>query len=188
MKKEAEGLRRHLIRGIEVQVTGIGARRTQSDLQEFFHRQRPSLLIFTGTAGQLDPALELGEIVFPEAWRVEGGPVYSCHPGLVERLRERGWKVSGLGLTVSSPVIRPHKRRELFERTGARICDMEAAVTLEVAARHQVPVLAPKIVADTASSGIFAFWSRLDANLKLLAAYLEELLAALEDPRHRGVF
>jgi len=161
-------------------VTGLGAHRTRKSLETTFQSKSPSLLIFTGTAGQLDPSLELGQVIFPQKWCLEDGSCFPADAELTSMLREGdGWEIEGSGLTVSTAVLRAKSRLALYRKSGARICDMESAVALEVASRYGVPCLAPKIVSDTAQSGISAFWREFDSNMDQLAKYLEKLVAAL---------
>ena len=90
-----------------------------------------------------------------------------------------GWEIEGCGLTLSTAVLRTKSRLALYRKFGARICDMESVFALQVASRYGVPCLAPKIVSDTAQSGISAFWREFDSNMDQLAKYLDKLVAAL---------
>ncbi len=182
LQREVATLRQHLRANCEFVVTGVGARRTRAQLEKHFRAQAPSLFIFTGTAGQLDPALTMGQVVCPEAWCRKSGDCFPSDTELVERLRGLGWEIAGRGLTVSFPVVRAQSRRKLHQRFGACICDLEAAAALEVAAAFQIPCLAPKVVSDTSASGLPAFWSHFDANLRARAKYLDRLLASV-NPR-----
>ena len=178
LKKESSALRGRLGLDCQFLVTGLGAGRTRQSLQRHFESHLPSLFIFTGTAGQLDPALEMGAVILPEEWCLEDGSCFPMDAGIVSALRESGnVKISGRGLTVSAPVVRAKSRRALFQRYGAHICDMESAIALELAHRHSVPCLAPKIISDTAGSGLFAFWKSFDRNMDVLARYVEDLVS-----------
>ena len=179
LQREVAALRRHLETDCSFLVTGVGARRTRARLEKHFRAQTPSLFIFTGTAGQLDPALSMGQVVCPEAWCRKSGDCFPADAKLIAGLRGLGWEIAGRGLTVSFPVVRARSRRRLHQRFGACICDMEAAAALEVAAAFRIPCLAPKVVSDTAASGLLAFWSHFDANLRALAEYLQRLLASV---------
>ena len=121
----------------------------------------------------------MGQVVCPEAWCRKSGDCFSADAKLLAGLRGLGWEIAGRGLTVSFPVVRARSRRKLHKRFGACICDMEAAAALEVAAAFRIPCLAPKVVSDTAASGLLAFWSHFDANLRALAEYLQRLLASV---------
>lgn len=179
LKKESSALRGRLGLDCQFLVTGLGARRTRQSLQKQFESHVPSLFIFTGTAGQLDPALAIGEVILPQEWCLEDGSCFPVDAGIASALRESG-KISGRGLTVSAPVVRARSRRALYRKHGAQICDMESAVALELAHKYSVPCLAPKIVSDTAGSGLTAFWKSFDRNMDVLARYVEELMICLE--------
>lgn len=184
LDKEVEILRRRLGQRYQYLVTGMGRRRTESSLSGHLQSHQPSLLIFTGTAGQLDPTLEMGQVVFPEIWCLQDGPCFPADPDWVGKLRERGWDVSGRGLTVTFPVARRQVRLELHQKLAASVCDMEAAVALRAASDFGVPCLAPKVIADTAQSALVAFWTHFEANMSKLADYLGRLLPEIEAISH----
>jgi len=181
LKKETSALRGRLRLNCQFLVTGLGARRTRQSLQKQFESHVPSLFIFTGTAGQLDPALAIGEVILPQEWCLEDGSCFPVDAGIASALRGSG-KISGRGLTVSAPVVRAGSRWALYRKYGAHICDMESAVALELAHKHSVPCLAPKIVSDTAGSGLFAFWKSFDRNMDVLALYVEDLVRMMHEP------
>lgn len=177
LKKESSALRRRLQLDCQFLGTGLGAERTKRSLEIAFQSQLPSLFIFTGTAGQLDPSLKIGEVILPEEWCLEDGSCFRTDPGVRAMLKKSGdWGISGRGLTVSTPVLRGKSRLKLYRKYGARICDMESAIALQVAGQYAVPCLAPKIVSDTVDSGLSAFWKSFDRNMDELARYLENLL------------
>ena len=179
MKKELEVLRCRLDANVDYLVTGLGGSRTSRRLEKSFETLRPPLFIFTGTAGQLSPLLQMGEVVFPQAWYREDGSHFPSDPGYVQMLSEKKWTISGNGLTARKPVLKSATRRQLYEKWNALICDMESAWVLETTARFQVPCLAFKVISDTAESGIFTYWSRFDEVMNSLADYLERLLTDL---------
>ena len=181
LKKESSALRGRLGLNCQFLATGLGARRTRQSLQRQFESHVPSLFIFTGTAGQLDPTLAIGEVILPEEWCFEDGSCFPVDVGIVSALRGSG-KISGRGLTVSAPVVRAKSRWDLYRIHGAQICDMESAVALELANNHSVPCLAPKIVSDTAGSGLTAFWKSFDQNMDVLARYVEDLVRSVRHP------
>jgi nucleoside phosphorylase len=184
LKKESTALQRRLQVDCRFLVTGLGAHRTRKSLEGAFQSEPPSLLIFTGTAGQLDPSLELGQVVFPQEWCLKDGSCFPADAELTSLLREGGgWEIEGCGLTVSTAVLRAKTRLALYRKFGARICDLESALALQVATKYGVPCLAPKIVSDTAQSGISAFWREFDSNMDQLAKYLDKLVAAISKGR-----
>ena len=180
LKQESTALQGRLQVDCRFLVTGLGVHRTRKSLENTFQSEPPSLLIFTGTAGQLDPSLRIGQVIFPQEWCLEDGFCFSADAELTSTLREGdGWEIEGCGLTVSTAVLRAESRLALYRKFGARICDMESAIALQVASGYGVPCLAPKIVSDTAQSGISALWREFDSNMDQLAKYLDKLIAAL---------
>ena len=85
-------------------------------------------------------------------------------------------RISGAGVTVRIPVIKKQARERLYRSQGASICDMESAAVLELAEAHGVPAVAPKVVSDTAETGILGFRREFEANMARLSEYLDGLL------------
>ncbi len=176
MSREAEALGRALPH-LEVVATGLGIQRSVPSLLARFRRSKPSLLIFTGSASQLDLSLRMRDVVLPEGWLLEpDGPRFSCHAPSLERLRERGLETARAALTLSRPVLKAEQRGELHETTGAVIYDTVSAAVVRVAHTSEVPCITPKIVANTTRSGLTAFWSKLERNLEPLAEYLQRVV------------
>lgn len=180
MKKEAKGLRKHLGDEYAVVVTGMGPDRTLANLEQVFESAKPSVMVFTGMAGQLDPRVELGQFVFPETWKFESGTEFNVEPFVRNYLRGLGWDISGTGVTVRSPVARKQHRRRLYEKSGAKVCDMESAAAMMIAKAYGVKCVAPKVVSDTAKSGMLALYRYFDRNVEILAERIKELANHLE--------
>jgi nucleoside phosphorylase len=165
---------------LAILTSGIGRRATRRRLEQRFRQTpRPRILLFTGTAGQLDSQLTMGSVLCPEEWVTEEGAVERVCPALIAVLAKRGRRIEGRGITVTCPVLRASARARLHADTGARICDMEAAEALSVAAAFGVPALAVKVVSDTGDAGPFAFWKHFDHNMQLLAVELREWISCL---------
>ena len=179
MEKEVAILQQSLPFRCQYLVTGMGIPRTGAVLSDFFHSRKPSLLIFTGTAGQLDPKLEMGEVVFPEAWHFQDGSCFWSDLPLVASLRQSGWLISGRGLTVIRPVVRRQARLDLHRKFGASVCDMEAAAALKTASAFGVPCLALKVISDTSSSALVSFWTHFHTNMLKLSECLKRLIPVL---------
>lgn len=176
MKKESKILRERLGSRCTHLVTGLGMNRTRATLESYLRTHSPSILVFTGTAGQLDPGLKMGDVVFPRQWCLQTGGCFESDPALVAFLRKRRVRISGAGVTVRIPVIKKQDRERLYRSQGASICDMESAAVLELARSHGVPAVAPKVVSDTAETGILGFRREFESNVARLSEYLDGLL------------
>ena len=183
LEKESSALRQRLKLDCEFLVTGLGAARTRDALENHFRLHVPSLFVFTGNAGQLDPNLTVGQVIVPEKWCKEDGSCFSVDAGILSAFRDAGdTRIFGRGLTVSSPVVRAKARRALYHKFKARVCDMESAIALEVAREYSVPCLAPKIISDTADSGLSSFWTNFNQNMDILAQHIEDLISCALHP------
>ncbi|RPI28802.1 MAG: hypothetical protein EHM61_03855 [Acidobacteria bacterium] len=183
LKRETDSIKDLLPRHVELLTTGVGSRHTRKILIRRLQRSpAPGVLVFTGTAGQLDPACAMGTVVCPERWLIDDDKTTGQISGdLMERLRARGWVIAGSGLTVSLPVMRASSRLDLFQRTGAAICDMEAAAALQVAAQFGIPALAVKVISDGGDCDFLDFYRNLNKNLHSLGLYLQRLLQELTE-------
>jgi adenosylhomocysteine nucleosidase len=106
-------------------------------------------------AGGLDPTLDAGAILLPTevigsdrqsfntapAWRDR----LSCAVAAFAPVR------SGRLLTTPRAIGSVADKAELFRTTGAAAVDMESAAVGEVAARHQLPFIAVRVVVDSAT-------------------------------------
>ena len=176
MNKEAEALQKCIGSSVEVTATGVGVRRSVPFLLRVFRESRPSLLIFTGSASQLDMTLHMSDIVMPREWCFENGRCTACDAGFLKRVQSSGWPTVARGISLDRPVLKAAQRESLFESTGGVVYDSVSAAVLRAAHTEGVPFLAPKIVSHTVGSGLTTFWNRLDRNIAPLGEYLSKLL------------
>lgn len=180
LKKEVKALRSKLGDRHRYAVTGLGTDPTSRNLAKALCDLRPHVVLFTGMAGQLRESVQLSQICFPRRWRMESGIEFEIPEEMTAYLAEKGWDIRGTGLTVQAPVVKKEARDRLFQETGAEICDMESAAAMMVCAAHSIPCVAPKIVSDTADSGMLAFYRRFDENMLRLTEFLGPLASDLE--------
>lgn len=169
MSKEAEALQAALAGRFAVHATGLGIKRTVPALLRLFEKEKPSLLLFTGSVGQLDLSLNMGDVVAPASWLFQDGPAFDCDADSASKLRGRGWSIAGRGLTLDQAVLKKEVRAALHQSSGAVVYDTVTAAALRICQTSGVPCLTPKIVASTAQSGLLAFWGNLEKNIRPLA-------------------
>jgi adenosylhomocysteine nucleosidase len=114
-----------------------------------------SALITFGLAGGLDPALKAGSVVLPrELISPEGKRYAACASwrewvaAAVSPLRA---VTEGNLLTSAQAIDTPAEKAAAFQGTGASAVDMESAAVAEVAARHNLPFIAVRVIVDTAA-------------------------------------
>ncbi|MDO4680185.1 MAG: 5'-methylthioadenosine/adenosylhomocysteine nucleosidase [Aerococcus sp.] len=136
--------------------------------------QQPDLLINTGSAGAVDPTLEVGDVVIGTETRhhdvdatafgmalgqVEGLPVtFPCDARYVDALAKTvkqgtaSQVVQGLIVSGDSFIANPAKVKWLQTHfQGAQCVEMEAASIGQVAHQFQIPYLVVRAISDTAS-------------------------------------
>jgi hypothetical protein len=118
-----------------------GERRTGSSEQGAGRKVRG--VILAGFAGALDPALKRGEIF------ITAGAEFLI-PLLAEADRPREAKLATVEKIAGTAVA----KKELYERTGAQLCDMEQAHVAEVAKKLGMPFIGIRIVSDTAQEDL----------------------------------
>ncbi|HEX3603363.1 MAG TPA: hypothetical protein VHU43_04675 [Steroidobacteraceae bacterium] len=114
-----------------------------------------SALITFGMAGGLDPALKAGSVVLPrELISPEGRRYLACASwrewvaAAVSPLRAVS---EGNLLTSARAIDTPAEKAAAFHETGAAAVDMESAAVAEVAAKHNLPFIAARVIVDTAA-------------------------------------
>jgi nucleoside phosphorylase len=100
-------------------------------------------VILLGFAGALNPALKRGEIF------ITAGAEYLL-PRLPEAERPRVAKLATVEKIAGTAVA----KKELFERTGAALCDMEQAHVAAVAQEFALPFIGVRIVSDEADEDL----------------------------------
>ncbi len=179
LREELNVLRGCLPENLQFLRTGLGWKCSRRRLQQRIRQSRPSAIIFGGTAGQLDPRIELGTVIFPERWCFGDGRCYEQSSELIPFLAARGFPAQGVGLTVSRPVLRKDRRLRLHEQSSALLCDMESAGILALAQELRVSTLALKVVSDTADSGIAGYWREFNSNMERLGKYLHKMIRVI---------
>lgn len=105
-----------------------------------------------GIAGALDPALEPGTLVIPEAVldMGAGGEAIATDQGWRSILSANASVVSGRLASVAAPVTTPDDKARLYGETGAVAVDMESAIAGRLAADKGLPFVAVRVIADDA--------------------------------------
>lgn len=109
------------------------------DMAEMF----PAVILSSGIAGALDPALQVGDVV------LDGDPA------VVERLRAilpEAVVGAVAGRDVMTPTVAG--KRALRAETGALAVDMESHVAARVAARHGLPFAAVRVISDSVEEAL----------------------------------
>jgi hopanoid-associated phosphorylase len=135
-------------------VSGIGRAAAEAAARSLVEAGVSALITF-GMAGGLDPALKPGSVVLPgEVISPEGKHYVAC----------RSWRervaaavsplctvTEGNLLTSAYAIDTPAEKAAAFHRTGAAAADMESSAVAEVAAQHNLPFIAARVIVDTAS-------------------------------------
>ena len=114
-----------------------------------------SALMTFGMAGGLDPKLTPGSVVIPcELLSSDGARYAACSAWREQVAAAVGpWcaVTEGNLLTSSHALETPADKAEAFRTTGAAAVDMESAVVAQIAAKHNLPFIAVRVIVDTAA-------------------------------------
>jgi adenosylhomocysteine nucleosidase len=114
-----------------------------------------SALMSVGLAGGLDPCLGAGTVVLPSEVISRDGVRFSTSVEWRERLgaaiAKRQPVVAGKLLTSTTAIGAAADKARAFRETGAVAVDMESLAIAEVAAAHDLPFIAVRVIVDTAA-------------------------------------
>jgi len=140
--------------GALLAVSGMGATKAAPAARRLVEAGASALMSF-GLAGGLDPTLDPGTVVLPSEVISRDGARF---PTSVEWRRQLNLAVaemtrvaSGTLLTSVQPVGTAELKAAAFRETGAVAVDMESVSVAEVAAAHDLPFMAVRVIVDGAA-------------------------------------
>ncbi|HTV32554.1 MAG TPA: phosphorylase [Methylocella sp.] len=150
-----------------------GDTRRLEDALERLAGNRAAAIISFGVAGGLMPGLAPGVKLIARSVISEDGASFACDPVWSERLMSVSSGALRADIAgVSAPLATYGEKHALYLRTGAQAADMESHVAARVAATHNLPFAAFRVVADPAErrlphaalvalnpDGSIAFWA-----------------------------
>src|SRR4030095_16360488 len=128
VREEATPFRTHQPPGIDILLTGIGPKNAERAVRRHIERGRPTLILTCGFAGGLDPALEIGSVVY------EVDPL----PDLDQQLIGAG-AVRGRFHASERVAVTAAEKQRLREQTGADAVEMESGVIRNISRSLGIP-------------------------------------------------
>ncbi|MBI1733045.1 MAG: nucleosidase [Gammaproteobacteria bacterium] len=146
--------------GVSLHVGGIGPERAARAAEQLVAGGARALLSL-GVAGALTPHLAPGDLLIPETVETANGTlrIHSAwRKRVVERISAAGVIVTAGNLVETDEVVTtPARKAALAGARNAAAVDMESGAVLRVAARHGLPALVLRVIADAAHMEIPAF-------------------------------
>jgi adenosylhomocysteine nucleosidase len=140
--------------GALLAVSGIGRTAAAAAAHALIEAGASALMTF-GMAGALDPALSPGSVVLPRELISGDGARFQASSSWCARVAAALSSVravtEGNLLTSDRAIETPADKAAAFHSTGAAAVDMESAAVAEVAARHNLPFIAVRVIVDTAA-------------------------------------
>lgn len=193
-------------RTVLLAITGMGRARAEA-AAALFERAPVTAVLSIGFSGALSATLEVGDLVLassllalPDSGSDATAPP-PCPPdptllqAASEALRATSLRVTtGQTVTMSAVINAPGERQALNDRTGAIAVDMESYWIARLAAAHDLPFLALRVISDALHDPLPPFEQFLDADgtlhLRPLATYLlrdpSNLHLLMKTARHSG--
>jgi adenosylhomocysteine nucleosidase len=152
-REEAAPFRRLAPGHVHVLLTGIGPRNARRSLAEALRSRTAgafALVVSSGFAGGLDPALPAGQIVFNA----------DSHAALAVDLERLGARPAQFHCAPRIAVT-AREKAALREATGADAVEMESLAIGEVCREHGVPCVTVRVISDTADEDLPLDFNRL---------------------------
>ena len=129
--------------GVTIIAGGGDGERLEAALERALAAKMPDLILSSGLAGALDPALIVGDVVL------------DSEPSLLAVLaRALPDARSGRILGRDMPIASISHKSALHAATNAMAVDMESHIAARVAARHHVPFAAIRVISDSAGQAL----------------------------------
>lgn len=126
------------INGIQVIVTGMGAKAAEESLTSSLRDIKPQMIIAAGFAGGLNPDLKLGQLIFDSAQQDKFALKLSSLPNMF----------CGRIHSDSKVIVSPEAKAQLRKKTNADAVDMESASVRLIAKRHGIPMVSIRVISD----------------------------------------
>ncbi|HWJ34543.1 MAG TPA: hypothetical protein VNR70_04710 [Steroidobacteraceae bacterium] len=170
--------------GTLVAVSGIGCSAAEAAARALIDAGATALVSW-GMAGGLDPALRAGTICLPSAVVSRDGDTFATDPHwrelLTAAIAPRHTVVSGKLLTSTRAIQDVAGKAAAFRETGAAAVDMESLAVARIAATHDLPFIAVRVIVDTAGDMLPA--AVLAASRKGHVQISRLILGILRSPR-----
>jgi adenosylhomocysteine nucleosidase len=177
--------------------SGAGRGRAARATHALLDAHRPPRVVSAGFAGGLDPALRHGDLVLADT-------IVDCQghhaPLLLAEAASMVPDISscrvGRLLAVDRIIRLPGEKRDLGVKHQALACDMESLAVAEVCRQRGVPLLAVRVVSDTADEELPADIEKLLAQASTAARWGTAIGSILRRPstlkdllrlRHRAI-
>jgi adenosylhomocysteine nucleosidase len=135
-------------------ISGIGGIAAAAAAQALVDAGASALMTF-GMAGGLDPALKPGSVVIPCELLSSEGARYAASRAWREQVAAAVSPLravtEGNLLTSTHAIDTPADKAAAFRNTGAAAVDMESAAVAKIAAQHNLPFIAVRVIVDTAA-------------------------------------
>jgi nucleoside phosphorylase len=152
--RPVEGLRFHDSNNLAFVASGIGSRRAAAAALLMADHFKVDGLVSVGFCGALTDELDAGDLV------LGGTTAHPATPSLLDLAKTCGPKPRlGSVLTVSKVVVDAAEKKDLAQRSGALVIDMEADAVAVAAGARGLGFLAVKVVIDTPADPLASTYS-----------------------------
>ena len=133
--------------------TGIGFKINKKAFYQFLNKLRPALAINFGICGALQDEIKIYENYLIAKVCQVNAPEIDLRAQIYKRIINPNQIKFGSLLTVNQPVLNVIKRKELFQKTGCQLIDMEGYKVTLALVNHAIPLCIIKQVTDHAKEG-----------------------------------
>lgn len=134
----------------EVLLTGMGKKNAEKTFEEKIKTIRPSLVLSSGFAGGLNPALSVGDVVFEE----------DCAAHLSAALPALG-AIPARFYCANRVAVTAEEKQKLRQETGCDAVEMESSVIRQICRDRQIPNATLRVISDAAGDDLILDFNAL---------------------------
>jgi len=192
LSKELKPIRNYLISTFSIEKsscfsflkTGIGMKKAHSRLNEFLKTNSCDIVINVGTAGSLNSALNLKEILLPTQFHTFQKEILrtielsDSISALIPEL-PLSWERGSL-YTSNAQVISSYQKSNISKISDAVAVDMEAYSLAEICHKNSIPFVSLKVITDIAdNTAITTFTGNLNHSIIVLKKSVKQLIECI---------
>ena len=135
---------------VEMLLTGMGKKNAEKTFQQKIEATRPSLVLSSGFAGGLNPALSVGDVIFEE----DSAANLSAALATLGAIPARFYCADRVAVTAE-------EKQKFRQETGCDAVEMESSVIRQICRDRKIPSATLRVISDAAGDDLILDFNQL---------------------------